>query len=141
MKTVDECIAEIKKVGFHVEELEKLIKLLLVNNLVDEATCLENHDKLEINEDIILELKKYNIEIGKQYIIEDSKILKAVVLNSIRIKDIMYLHDLFIEFEPDIELVFQFEKINGMQKKRMMQEKISYHVIGKELHVFSLRGM
>ena len=141
MKSLDECIAEIKRVDLHVEELEKLIKLILVNNLIDEATCLENHDKLEINENIISALEKYNLEIGKQDMIEDSKILYVVVSNSIGIKDIMYLHDLFIEFQPDIELVFQFEKINGMQRKRMIQEKISYHVVGKELHIFSLRGM
>lgn len=73
--------------------------------------------------------------------IEDSKILYVAVSNSIGIKDIMYLHDLFIEFQPDIEMAFQFEKINGMQRERMIQEKISYQVVGKELQIFSLRGV
>lgn len=141
MKLLDECIEEIKKVNLNVGELEKLIKLLLVNSLIDEATSLENQNKPEINENIILALKKYNMKIGKLSIIEDFKILYIVVSNSVGIKDIIYLHDLCIKNQPDIEPVFQFKRINGMQRKRMMQEKISYQVIGKELHIFSLRGI
>lgn len=141
MKLLDECIEEIKKVNFNVGELEKLIKLLLVNSLIDEATSLENQNKPEVNENIILALKKYNMKIGKLSIIEDFKILYIVVSNSVGIKDIIYLHDLCIKNQPDIEPVFQFKRINGMQRKRMMQEKISYQVIGKELHIFSLRGI
>lgn len=141
MKLLDECIEEIKKVNLNVGELEKLIKLLLVNSLIDEATSLENQNKPEVNENIILALKKYNMKIGKLSIIEDFKILYIVVSNSVGIKDIIYLHDLCIKNQPDIEPVFQFKRINGMQRKRMMQEKISYQVIGKELHIFSLRGI
>lgn len=141
MKLLDECIEEIKKVNLNVGELEKLIKLLLVNSLIDEATSLENQNKPEVNENIILALKKYNMKIGKLSIIEDFKILYIVVSNSVGIKDIIYLHDLCIKNQLDIEPVFQFKRINGMQRKRMMQEKISYQVIGKELHIFSLRGI
>lgn len=141
MKLLDECIEEIKKVNLNVGELEKLIKLLLVNSLIDEATSLENQNKPEVNENIILALKKYNMKIGKLSIIEDFKILYILVSNSVGIKDIIYLHDLCIKNQPDIEPVFQFKRINGMQRKRMMQEKISYQVIGKELHIFSLRGI
>ena len=30
-----------------------MIKFIPINNLIEEVACLENHDKLEINEDII----------------------------------------------------------------------------------------
>lgn len=141
MKSLDECITEIKRLDIHMEEIENLIKLLLVNNLIGDVNCLQIDSKLEVNKNILIALEKYKLVIGKQEIIGDSRVLYIILSNSIGIKDIMYLHELFSEFQPDIEPVFQYEKINGMQRKRMIQEKISYHVIGKELHVFSLRGI
>lgn len=137
----DGCLAEIKKLDIHIEEIEKMIKILLVNNLIDESICVANGDELLANEDVILALKKYNLQIGKENIIDGRKVVYFVVLNKIEIKEIMYLHDLFMTLRPNIEPVFQFKKINGMQRKRMMQEKISYYVVGKELHIFSLRGV
>lgn len=138
MKSLDCCISEIKELSIRIEDLEKLIKLLLVNNLIDEANCLENNDSLEIDEKLILALEKHNLKIKKQDIIEKAKVLYIIVPNNIGIKYMMYLKELFRELQNDIEPVFQFEKLNGMKKKRLIEEKISYIVIDKELHIFSL---
>ena len=65
MKSLDECIAEIKRVDLHVEELEKLIKLLLVYNLIDEANCLENLDRNEIGQMLVDFLGEVESDIGE----------------------------------------------------------------------------
>lgn len=138
MRLLNDFEFELEKINLNIQNLEKLIKLLLVNNLIDDFSFIENQDKLQINEEIVSELHKNNLEIGKQVKIEDSMIIYIFVSNSIEFKNILILRNMFIKFHPNIELVFQFEKINGMKRKRMMQEKISYHVIDRELHIFSL---
>lgn len=140
MKKLDDCISEIKRMSEQIEELEKLVKLLLINSLVDEAAKQEMHLSYQLDENVISVFGKYNLKVTKQEIIEGSKILYVGVSSGAGIKNIKHVHDLFKVSHSDITLVFQFGKINGMQKKRLIEEKISFYVVDKELYIFALRG-
>ena len=62
----------------------------------------------------------------------------AVYLRSERkvgIKDFRELKNLFSCHEQKIILVFELDKATALQKRKFVEEKISYYIRGKELFI------
>ena len=48
MRLLNDFEFELEKINLNIQNLEKLIKLLLVNNLIDDFSFIENQDKPEL---------------------------------------------------------------------------------------------
>ena len=117
-----------------------MVKLLLVNSLIDSSSSIQLYDNISLPETLQEKMNRLGFEVGVMNHNFDSQLLTIIVPSSVKFKEIQYIFNLFYETVQEIEPLFQFSKINGMQRKRMLQEEISFHVVGKEIHVFDLKG-
>lgn len=115
-----------------IDSIEELIKLLVVSSVIEQIDAvqvpLENENLIDFINDINLNLiKKESFgEYTLVYLSSDLKIgLKEIRTLNVKLK---------ITFEKVIP-VFVVEKLSGIQKKKMTEEKISYLIKNKELHV------
>lgn len=140
METIETCIAEIKKTDIHVREVEKLLKLLLVNSLIDDASRVDVVEEHELDERVKKTLKQHKVTIEKEDVIGGLNVYYLKAPKNMILRECMTIYEVFREYEPKSEPIFQFKKLDGMLKKRMMEEKISYYIMGKELHIYSFDG-
>ena len=131
---------EINQLSKNVQGLESMVKLLLVNSLIDSSSSIQLYDNISLPETLQEKMNRLGFEVGVMNHNFDSQLLTIIVPSSVKFKEIQYIFNLFYETVQEIEPLFQFSKINGMQRKRMLQEEISFHVVGKEIHVFDLKG-
>lgn len=115
-----------------IDSIEELIKLLVVSSVIEQIDAvqvpLKNENLIDFINDINLNLIKKE-SFGEYTLVYLSSDLK------IGLKEIRTLNVKFkITFEKVIP-VFVVEKLSGIQKKKMTEEKISYLIKNKELHV------
>lgn len=120
-----------------LDSIEELLKILIANNLLDEVelTLQDKEHKKILNEDISAQLSLKGIIENEHYKALNKVIVELICERKITIRDIMEVREWMIkEMEGTIPL-FCFDKLNGMQRKRMLEEKISFKVKNKELHI------
>lgn len=83
-------------------------------------------------------LNHYNLDIGEQDRVCDINVVYILMPRHMgtAIGDVIYLNKKIKERYPEMEPVFKYETINGMHRKRLMQEKISFCVKGKEMRIY-----
>lgn len=119
-----------------MDGLESMVKLLLANDLIDELEIVKT---TTVNRNVSDLLKHEGLELGQQGELNGIKFFYVIISanDKIPVKDIMRLHDELLAVSAKMMPVFLYEKINGMQKKRLMQEKISFCVKEKEIYITS----
>lgn len=121
-----------------VENSEKLLQLILANELIDQLEMEDCQKEKYIN--VTKEVK----EILKLKKLESNRIEKVLnrqcffidVTRGISIQDIKAICMVFYEYQTDFVPVFNYKKINGNQKKALLREHISFCVEGKEFYLF-----
>lgn len=99
-------------------------------NIIDEEENLDSH---------ITEIFGQNgLSIGGQNIINGIRILFVMVTTDckITVNKLISLKKEFYENNKSLLLCFCFDVINGMQRKRLLEEQISFCVKNKEIHIF-----
>lgn len=128
-----------------MDSVERLLKLLIVNSILDEAND-DNKNKLLNNvggdcswneleevvasyEMIIIRIENFN---GCNLVyIEPNKELRYKFMEFYNLN--MYIKSEYSKVIP----VFCFDTINGMQRKRFVEENISFYIKDKEIHICS----
>jgi len=129
----------LEKIDSRFDGIEKLLQLLLMNNLINDVDrslmIMDETADLRIGE--LLEI--YGCVFGGFKSIFDVEILVVEIPDDVKIKS-KELCALCAEIRmicPDKEPFFMFDSINGMQRKRILQDKISFGVKSREIYIVS----
>lgn len=160
MKVTNEYVLELQQLNRRMDNIEKLMNMILLNDLIDDVEGetekntkkevlkkestqvrsgdIKRHTEITIDPYLLKLLNHYNLDIGEQDRVCDINIVYILVPRhmGVAIGDIIYLNKKFKERYPEMEPVFKYETINGMHRKRLMQEKISFCVKGKEMRIY-----
>lgn len=133
-----ELLEEFQNLKCRIDGLESMVKLLLANDLID---GLEIEKTTTVDRNVSDLLNHEGLELGQQGEFNGIKFFYVNISanDKIPIKDIIRLHDELLAVSAKMIPVFLYEKINGMQKKRLIQEKISFCVKGKEAYILSAK--
>ena len=134
-------IDAIRALDDRFDDIEKLIKMILLHNLMGEVETIACVQNRWISDELKEFLGSYNLIAGSFEKINGIDVCNISVPATVRIsvKEVMHITDVFKSIYEGVMPIFRYEKINGMQRKRLLQEGISFSVVDKELHVFSSR--
>lgn len=127
-----------------VHNSERLLELLLANELIDlvDVSGISEKKKLSVETPVVLSkevkgiLKNNKIKAGKNECVMGKQYQYVMMETGVGIKNIIEIWNVFYEYQPNLIPVFQYQKINGNQKKALLRERISFCVLGKEIHLF-----
>ncbi len=133
---------EIDSLQKHIDErldgIEKLINLSLLTSVMgqmDEAYQFEGKDNQHFEEiKDILDKNAFKWEKEEKH--GDRTIVYIKSLEQMSIAKIRMVLILLQDIGQELIPVFQFERIYGNQRKKMLEEHISFYVPDKELHIF-----
>ena len=127
------------KINIRFDDIEKLLQLLLVNNLIEDSNQIVRILDGDIDTELQNLIDKYGVKFGGFRTISDIEVLVVEVPEGIKLKA-KELSNICFEIRHhylDKEPLLMFRTINGMQRKRILQEGLSFGVYGKELHIAS----
>lgn len=132
---------EIRKIQERLDSIEELVKLSLAANLLDDMQSIAsekgNYEKL-LCEEISVSLKEKEVfEIG-HYKFFDKMVVELRSEKKITVREMQELNKWLIQQLENTIPVFCFEGLNGMKRKRMLEEKISFKISDKEIHIVSV---
>lgn len=133
---------EIEFLREHIDErldaIEKLINLSLLTAVMEQLGEVDqdgNKDS-ETLEEINSMLSQYALELDKEEIYGDKTaiyIRSQEQMNLPKVRSVLALmQNNYQEFIP----VFIFKRFNGKQRQKLLNERISFCVPNKELHIF-----
>ena len=127
------------KLNDRLDDIEKLLKMLIVNELVDETEQIIAPIEMVISPELQIFLNRFAMKCFGFNTINNVQVFVIEVPEGTKLKisDFCLLHSEIIAYYPERVPLFGFKTMNGMQRKRFMQEKISFGVSGKEFHVFN----
>lgn len=127
------------KLNDRFDDIEKLLQMLLVNELIDETEQIIKPTEIDVSSELQIHINRFAVKCGGFSTINDVQVIITEVPEGTKLKinDYCSLCSEIKTYYPDKEPLFIFKTINGMQRKRFMQEEISFGVQGKELHVFN----
>ena len=136
----------IRNMDERINDIEKLLKLLVVNDIVDdikdsiikEENPFDSEYQLSMVSNIDRVLEDYGLIISDIISVDDFIFYKIEVPDDLKIgiKDVLEINFALVEF-GNVELLYYFNKLNGMLRKRLIEEDISFCITGKELHFCS----
>lgn len=137
MKSSSEYVKLLKETNLRIDGIEKILQLLLVNNLIDDAATIVEVSEKCIEKTVSDVILKYGLEFKGNKIINGIEVIMLEVPERIRIsiKELKEICFIVKQSASNIEPLFMYSKINGMQRKSIVQAGISFGVKGKELHV------
>ncbi len=131
----------VKKLDSKINDVEKLIQLLLINNLIDDVEDTIDISKKCIDERVNEKILKNGLEFEGFNKIND---IEVITLNipegsKITIKTVKQVQIIVNKVYPDAEPLFMYSRMNGMQRKSFLQNNISFGIKGKEIRL--IRGV
>ena len=122
----------VKKLDSKINDVEKLIQLLLINNLIDDVEDTIDISKKCIDERVNEEILKNGLEFEGFNKIND---IEVITLNipegsKITIKTVKQVQIIVNKVYPDAEPLFMYSRMNGMQRKSFLQNNISFGIKG-----------
>ncbi|MGG7175286.1 hypothetical protein ACQPV1_18460 [Clostridium neonatale] len=117
--------------------IEEMIKLSLVTDIMNQVdSSLINNCKCGIeNKELNRFITDNNLHLYKSEQFGEKIAVYIISKKKLGIKDIRQLVFYFKEQYVSVIPVFMFEKINSIIRKKMEDEKISYYIKNKELHI------
>lgn len=127
------------KLNDRFDDLEKLLQMLLVNELIEETEQIIKPADIVVSSELQTYINRFGVKIEKFSTINDVQVMITEVPEGTKLKinDYCTLCSEIKTYYPDKEPLFILKTINGMQRKRFLQEEISFGVQGKELHIFN----
>ena len=132
-----ECLKSLNMVNSKIDNMEKLLRLLLINSLIDDTEGFVEKTVNSVEQDVDEMILEYGLEYKGREIINGIEVMIVEIPMNVRISisELKKIRDLLRVQVANGEPVFVYNKINGMQRKSIMQAGISFGVKGKELHV------
>lgn len=129
----------IKKMNDRLDDIEKLLQMIIVNDLVNETELIISPAEVMVSKELQLFFNSYSIKYCGFSTINDVQvfIIKVPEAAKLKINDYRALSIEIRKYYPERVPLFNFKTINGMQRKRLIQEEISFGVQKKEYHVFN----
>lgn len=128
----------IKFLDERLESIEKILKILVVNSLADD---LEKMNDIGQKIELSTELKELLADYGM--IVADTEVRNGFTLVYIetkssvkyKVKDYQFLDWKIKDQFSGLVPIFKFAALNGMQRKRFIEENISFCIDEKEIHI------
>lgn len=127
---------EINQLNGRISELESLIKLLLVNTLIDDSSEIVIHKTPLLSDAHKNEITKAEFKIGEIMTIFGLPVLFIDVPPRARLKNIRHINQTLGSYKNMPKPVFRFAQLGKDRKNELFREKISFYATGKELHLF-----
>ncbi|WP_044976604.1 hypothetical protein [Ruminococcus sp. HUN007] len=135
MNKKSENTTQLSEINDSIKSLEQMIKLMLINNVIDQINidndCSDYNNSNSISElkssfTGIISIHESNVFSHKVFIVKtDSK----TKINEIK--------KIYVSLkENGVCPVFRYEQLNGMKRKRLIEEKISFYD-DKQIMIFS----
>ena len=132
---------EIALLKEHIDErldaIENMINLSLVSsviNMMDETVHTEYKEVTEID-DLADVLSQYEACLDKIERFGDKIAIYIRSQESMNISKVRLLLEVVLDIDSEIIPIFIFEKLNGMQRRKLLEERISFCVQDKELYI------
>lgn len=132
---------EVEVLREHIDErfdmIEKMVNLSLLSSLIDQMEQNVKNAGEDDSEIVQLEsiLQEHGFEVDKRENYENTTVIYTRGLKQINVPRVHIaqniVHDSGIVAIP----VFIFEGLKGNQRKRLMEEHISFYIPGRELHI------
>ena len=127
---------DIKEMHDHMnqrmDQLEKLLTLLLLSNTIEEYT--KNTD-VEICDDVVKAFEDNDYSIIKSELFGDKIAVYIKPLNKVGLKKIRTLKNRMNAMYKNLVLVFVMDKLSISQRRKFLEEKISFLIEDKELYI------
>ena len=134
---------EVESLRIHVDErldaIEKLINISLLSSVMDQMDKVCQQDGMQKSDQQIDELKEilhqHAFKLDKNEIHGDKVAVYIKSLDQVSISKVRRMSVAVQRMDRDLIPVFLFERLNGNQRKRMLEERISFCVPNKELYI------
>lgn len=137
MANVNDCYRLLKEINSRLDLTEELLKVIAVNDLIDELNDIETKDSsVELCENTKKIFDDYGIAVIKKEEFCGNTVLYLKSEYPWQIKNIINIRNEINNAAENLIPVFVFERVYGKQKKRLEQEKISYYIADKQLHIY-----
>ena len=80
-------------------------------------------------------LYEYYFEVGKEERHGDKTLIYLKCLRQINIPTVRWIYTLIRNIGQDLIPIFLFEKVNWNQRKKMLEDRISFCVLNKEIYI------
>lgn len=144
MKKNQDCLDIVERLDKRMDGIENMLKLLLVHHLIDQLPIatgdFSNSSSGTIDLSVFEIIKHYQLLVGDVRYEAGIKILEILIPKNVKVKsnDLKLILKMVKDTESDILPLFLYETINGMQRKSLMADKVSF-ATDKELHIYGLR--
>lgn len=126
-----------EKIYERLDTVEELLKMLVVNSLVDDLkeSAIKPDQILTIEARELL--KSYDMNVIKSEKTGGFTFVYIEMGNKYKYKitDYIMINDYIKSKQEDLVPVFQFKIMNGMQRKRFIEENISFIIYEKETYI------
>lgn len=131
---------DINEIYERLNNIEEMLKLLIVNSLMDDFKIKEEqyNESSSCRKEITDTLDLYCIKLTKMELNNGFELLYLSLDENVKytMNDFIYLNEYITEIDGQYIPVFCFNSLNGMRRKRLTEEGISYQVTNKELFIF-----
>ena len=131
----------INDIDKRLSSIAEVLKMLVVNSLINDIDKERvQQDRYELNEEfneIVDFLSQYKLTIGRTdetngftlvYVFTNPK-------QKFKTKDYLLINQKLVNTFEHVVPVFCFDTLNGMQRKRFIEESISFQITGKETFI------
>ena len=131
-------IGILEKQSRRIDNIEQLLKLLLVNNVLSDIDRLHLAEEYQLDEEIKELILQQGLSIGEFKVQNGIRVLNidVPVGCKISVRKIIALRRTFVSSYPELVVCFNFIILNGVQRKRLLEELIAFCVKNKEIHIF-----
>lgn len=122
----------ISHIDYRMDQMEKLVTLSLLNDVLPQYV-----DGLEkdLNDEIKQIIEAKNFYITKSEVFSDKIAIYLRTDQKVGIKEFRELKKLVDVYSENLIFVFEIDKATIIQKRKFLEENISYYVKGKELFI------
>lgn len=114
------------------DQLEKMVALSLTADLISDY--MKNRE-LELKDDILEKIEKYGYSLIKVEPFGKKIAVYIVPSYNVGLKEIRGFKKKIEECYKNITLVFVLNKINSVQRNKMLEEKISFSIEDTEIYI------
>ena len=129
-------IGILEKQSRRIDNIEQLLKLLLVNNVLSDIDRLHLAEEYQLDEEIKELILQQGLSIGEFKVQNGIRVLNidVPVGCKISVRKIIALRRTFVSSYPELVVCFNFITLHGAQRKRLLEEQIAFCVKNKEIH-------
>lgn len=128
----------LEKQSQRIDNIEQLLKLLLVNNVLNDIDRLHLVEEYQLDEEMKEFILQQGLSVGEFKVQNGIRVLNINVPEGckISVSKIIALRRTFVSSYPELVVCFNFITLHGAQRKRLLEEQIAFCVKNKEIHLF-----